>query len=214
MKLVYACILLVRELSGVAARPKCSWVVNQWPTCACFRTLDISLPRNARSAAAGMPHQQPEPHPAVLRDIEGLPNLQNPDNVQPVSSVVACLACSIQFFWPMASNAESSWLCGECLHACITRACQSCTKFIFTSASHVGYAGHRDKALDWCTSALHSRLMWPVSDIDQGFGAGAVQAALPLQLAMFGRVPVVVSARQHSSSGRPAEPFARLYLAA
>jgi hypothetical protein len=31
---------------------------------------------------------------------------------------------------------------------------------------------------------------------------------------MFAHVPVLVSARQHGTSGRPAEPFARLYLAA
>jgi hypothetical protein len=44
-------------------------------------------------------------------------------------------------------------------------------------------------------------------------GAAARPVQLPLQLRMFSRVPVVVSARLHGSSGKPAEPFARLYLA-
>lgn len=51
-------------------------------------------------------------------------------------------------------------------------------------------------------------------DVDNAESArGEVRAAaLPLQLRMFSRVPVLVSARQHGASGRPAEPFARLYL--
>lgn len=55
-----------------------------------------------------------------------------------------------------------------------------------------------------------------VRDIDNfaaATGADATRpAALPLQLRMFDRVPVLVSARQHGASGKPAEPFARLYL--
>ena len=51
-------------------------------------------------------------------------------------------------------------------------------------------------------------------DVDNAESArGVVRAvALPLQLRMFSRVPVLVSARQHGASGRPSEPFARLYL--
>ena len=56
-----------------------------------FRTLDISLPRSAPPAAQAGPGQQPEPHPAVLRDIEGLPNLENPASIQPVSEPVLWL---------------------------------------------------------------------------------------------------------------------------
>ncbi len=42
--------------------------------------------------------------------------------------------------------------------------------------------------------------------------AGVAPAALPLRLSMFDRVPVVVSARQYGTTGRPSEPFARLLL--
>ncbi|BDA45360.1 DIS3-like exonuclease 2 [Coccomyxa sp. Obi] len=53
-----------------------------------------------------------------------------------------------------------------------------------------------------------------LADIDNFAAArgNARPAALPLQLSMFSRVPVLVSARQHGASGRPAEPFARLFL--
>ena len=57
------------------------------------------------------------------------------------------------------------------------------------------------------SGSLHG--MWPI------IGAWwCAQVPMPLRLAMFARVPVLVSARQHGASGRPAEPFARLYLAA
>ena len=43
--------------------------------------------------------------------------------------------------------------------------------------------------------------------------SGSVQpVALPLRVSMFDRVPVVVSARQFGTTGRPSEPFARLLL--
>ena len=42
---------------------------------------------------------------------------------------------------------------------------------------------------------------------------GSVQpAGLPLRISMFDRLPVVVSARQFGTTGRPSEPFARLLL--
>jgi hypothetical protein len=52
--------------------------------CSClFRTLDISLPRNAPAAAAAAAGK-PAPHPAVLRGIDGLDRLRGEDEVQPV----------------------------------------------------------------------------------------------------------------------------------
>lgn len=45
-----------------------------------------------------------------------------------------------------------------------------------------------------------------------GDSSGVVPATLPLQLSMFDRVPIVVSARQFGTTGRPSEPFARLLL--
>ena len=42
---------------------------------------------------------------------------------------------------------------------------------------------------------------------------GSVQpVALPLRISMFDRLPVVVSARQFGTTGRPSEPFARFLL--
>ncbi len=37
---------------------------------------------------------------------------------------------------------------------------------------------------------------------------------LPLQLRMFSRVPVIVSAQQYQADGKPNTPFGRLYIAA
>ena len=37
---------------------------------------------------------------------------------------------------------------------------------------------------------------------------------LPLQLRMFSRVPVIVSAQQYQAVGKPNAPFGRLYIAA
>ena len=37
---------------------------------------------------------------------------------------------------------------------------------------------------------------------------------LPLQLRMFSRVPVIVSAQQYQADGKPNAPFGRLYIAA
>ncbi len=51
-----------------------------------------------------------------------------------------------------------------------------------------------------------------VHTLDPAGAGGAAPAALPLRLSMFDRVPVVVSARQYGTTGRPSEPFARLLL--
>ena len=37
---------------------------------------------------------------------------------------------------------------------------------------------------------------------------------LPLQLRMFSRVPVIISAQQFQAEGKPNVPFGRLYIAA
>ena len=37
---------------------------------------------------------------------------------------------------------------------------------------------------------------------------------LPLQLRMFSRVPVIISAQQYQADGKPNAPYGRLYIAA
>ena len=43
---------------------------------------------------------------------------------------------------------------------------------------------------------------------------GLQPVTMPLQLKMFSRVPVIVSAQQFQTDGKPNAPFGRLYIAA
>ena len=43
---------------------------------------------------------------------------------------------------------------------------------------------------------------------------GLQPVTMPLQLKMFSRVPVIVSAQQFQTEGKPNAPFGRLYIAA
>ena len=45
-------------------------------------------------------------------------------------------------------------------------------------------------------------------------GKNLQPVTLPLQLRMFSRVPVLVSAQQYQPEGKPNAPFGRLYVAA
>ena len=69
----------------------------------------------------------------------------------------------------------------------------------------------RNAAADGDAERPHPAVLADIDNFAAARGS-ARPVALPLQLSMFSRVPVLVSARQHGASGRPAEPFARLYL--
>ena len=43
---------------------------------------------------------------------------------------------------------------------------------------------------------------------------GLQPVMMPLQLKMFSRIPVIVSAQQFQTDGKPYAPFGRLYIAA
>ena len=104
---------------GLSPLPKGPGALHELACMCLFRTLDISLPRDAPSAAQAMTAQQPEPHPDVLRDIDGLPNLQNPADVQPVSCCALALP-SLQHCsgaWPVTGNTQGSTSRGCCLRA-------------------------------------------------------------------------------------------------